>query len=208
VKKLRLGVLASGGGTNLQALLDACASPTFPAQVAVVVSNVRTAFALSRAQKAGVPTLVLPHQDAPSREAHDAQVAATLLEHQVELVCLAGYMRIVGKSLLAAFPQRIVNIHPALLPAFPGLHGPRQALAHGVKVAGCTVHFVDEGTDTGPIIAQAAVPVLPGDTEESLSARILVEEHRLYLDVVRALAEGRVKINGRNVEMETERPQS
>ena len=208
MKKLRLGVLVSGGGTNLQALIDACADASFPAELALVVSNVEGAGALERAARAGVPSAVLPHKSFPDRDAFEQAVIDRLESAGVELVCLAGFMRLIGTRFLRAFPGRIINIHPALLPAFPGLHGPRQALAYGVKLAGCTVHFVDEGTDTGPILAQAAVPVLPDDDEASLAARILAQEHRLYPLAVRLIAEGKVRIEGRRVRADAPVPQA
>lgn len=196
-----LGVLVSGTGTNLQALLDATRTEGYPARVAVVVSNVPTAPALERARRAGVPALCLEQKNFPSRSEFEAALAETCLRHGVDIVCLAGFMRLLGKTFLDAFPSRVVNIHPALLPAFPGLHAVRAALAHGTKLAGCTVHLVDEGTDTGPILAQAAVPVLPGDDEASLAARIQVEEHRLYPLAVRLLAEGKVNLAGRRAKV-------
>jgi phosphoribosylglycinamide formyltransferase-1 len=197
---MRVGVLVSGSGTNLQALLDAQERNQLGgARVVTVVSNVEGVKALERAEKAGVPWKVLPHKQFPSREAFDDAVVAALHEHGVELVALAGFMRIITPRLLHAFPQRILNIHPALLPAFPGVHAQKQALEYGVKVSGCTVHFVDEGTDTGPILMQAAVPVEDGDDEARLGARIRIEEHRLYPAAVRAIAEGRVEIRGRSV---------
>ena len=177
---IRLGVLASGSGSNLKAILDACASGSFPARVAVVIANVPTARALSRAREAGVPAVLLPHAGASSREGYDGQLVKVLHEHEVELVCLAGFMRLITPVLLRAFENKILNIHPSLLPAFPGLHAARQALAAGARVSGCTVHLVDAGTDTGPILLQAAVPVLDDDDEETLAARILVQEHRAY----------------------------
>jgi phosphoribosylglycinamide formyltransferase-1 len=192
--KLALGVLVSGSGTNLQAILDAVAAGTLDAEVRIVVSNQPAARALERARAAGVPTAVISHREFPDREAFDARVVAALREAGVSLVVLAGFMRLVTPVLLDAFPWRIVNIHPALLPAFPGVHAQRQALAYGVRVTGCTVHFVDTGTDTGPIIAQAPVLVMDGDTEETLVARILVEEHRLLVAVLAAIAEGKVRV--------------
>jgi phosphoribosylglycinamide formyltransferase-1 len=189
----RLGVLASGSGSNLQALLDACASGALQAQVAVVICNVAGARCLERARDAGVPAVLLPHQGL-KREEYDTKLVAVLREHGVTLVCLAGFMRIITAVLLRAFPDRVLNIHPALLPSFPGLHGARQALAAGVRVAGCTVHFVDEGTDTGPILVQAAVPVLPDDTEESLQARIHAQEHQAYVRAVRLVLSGAVAL--------------
>jgi len=192
--RLRLGVLASGSGTNLQALLDACASGALPAEVAAVIVNVPGARALERARAAGVPALLEPHQGFGTRQAYDAHLVEILRRHRVELVCLAGYMRIVSTVMLEAFPDKVLNIHPSLLPSFPGLHAQRQALEAGVRVSGCTVHVVDQGCDTGPIVMQAAVPVLEGDDEASLTARILVHEHRCYLRAVRLCAEGRIEI--------------
>jgi phosphoribosylglycinamide formyltransferase-1 len=197
--KLRVGVLVSGGGTNLQALLDACADPAYPAEIALVISNRPEAPGLGVAAAAGIPSAGIPHRD---RRAFAAEAGSLLRESGVELVCLAGFMRIVGPTFLRAFPHRVLNIHPALLPAFPGMHGPRQALAHGVKLAGCTVHFVDEGTDTGPIVAQAAVPVLPDDDEATLAARILEQEHRLYPMAVRLFAQGALQVEGRTVRIQ------
>ena len=196
-QRTRLGVLVSGSGTNLQALLEATNAPDYPAEVAAVLSNVPGVQALERAAAAGVPTAVVEHGRFPSRDAFDARLVEVLREHRCELICLAGFMRLVGAHFLHAFPGRVLNIHPALLPAFPGLHGARQALAQGAKLAGCTVHFVDEGVDSGPTIAQAAVPVLPDDDEASLSARIQAQEHRLYPLAVRWVAEGRVTVTGR-----------
>ena len=195
---MNVGVLVSGSGTNLQAILDAQTRGELgPARVRVVVSNVPGARALERARAAGVATEVLPHKEFASRDAYDAALIALLRRHEIELVALAGFMRLVTPAFLQAFPGRVLNIHPSLLPAFPGLHAQRQALAHGVKVTGCTVHLVDAGLDSGPILAQAAVPVLDGDDEAQLSARILAEEHRLYPATLRAVAEGRVTIEGR-----------
>ena len=190
-----LGVLASGGGTNLQAILDAVAAGSLHARVAVVISNVPGAGALARARDAGVETLVIDHKSFGDRGTFDTAVVEALRSRGVELVVLAGFMRVVTAVLLDAFPWRVINIHPALLPAFPGVHGQAQALRYGVRVAGCTVHFVDGGTDTGPIIAQAAVPVLEGDDEASLSARILVKEHELLPQVLQWIAEGRVQVD-------------
>ena len=189
-----LGVLVSGSGTNLQAILDAKKSGKLTAEIGLVLSNVATAKALDRAREAGVDTLVVDHKAHPSREAFDAAVVDTLRARGVTCVVLAGFMRIVTNVLLGAFPNRVVNIHPALLPAFPGTHAQKQAVDYGVRVSGCTVHFVDAGTDTGPIIAQAAVPVLDGDTEETLRDRILVEEHRLLPEVLQWIHEGRVEV--------------
>jgi phosphoribosylglycinamide formyltransferase-1 len=196
---LRLAVLASGRGSNLQAILAAAAVPDFPARVVVVVSDHESAAALDRARAHGVEAVFLNPKDYGDRAAFDAAIIALLEARGVELVCLAGYMRILGGAFVRAYAGRLMNIHPSLLPSFPGLGPHRQSLEHGVKLSGATVHFADEGTDTGPIIMQAAVPVLPGDTEESLAARILVEEHRLYPQAIRLFAEGRLRIAGRSV---------
>jgi len=196
---LNIGVLVSGSGTNLQSIIDACSRGELPARVACVISNKADAYALERAKKAGIPALHLDHRTYSGREGYDEAVVAALREFGVELVVLAGFMRIVTQVLLEAFPMAVMNIHPALLPSFPGLHAARQALEYGAKVAGCTVHFVDSGTDTGPIILQAAVPILEGDTEETLSARIQKEEHRVYPEAVRLFAQGRLSVEGRVV---------
>ena len=196
---LRVGVLASGRGTNLQALLDAAAAPDFPARVVVVMSDRERAEALERAAAAHVDPVFLDPKAYGDRVAYDEALLACLEHHRVELVCLAGFMRILSPAFVRHLHGRLVNIHPSLLPAFPGLRAQQQALEHGAKVAGVTVHFVDEGVDTGPIIAQAAVPVRDDDTEASLSARILVEEHRLYPEVVRLFAERRLGLVGRRV---------
>lgn len=200
MKKLALGVLVSGRGSNLQALLDACREGRLDAEVRLVVSNRRDAQALDRARAAGVAVACLPGRDYPDREAYDRAVVEALEAAGVECVVLAGFMRIVTPVLLAAFPDRVVNIHPSLLPAFPGLHAQAQALAHGVKVSGCTVHLVDGGMDTGPIIAQEAVPVLEGDDEDALAARILEVEHRLLVASIQAIAEGRLRVEGPGAE--------
>jgi phosphoribosylglycinamide formyltransferase-1 len=194
-----LGVLVSGRGSNLKAILDAIAEGRVAASLALVGSDRSEAPALEHARAAGLPTVVVSPKAFPTREAYDAQVARILGEAGVELVVLAGYLRIVTAPLLTAFPRRVINIHPSLLPAFPGLHAQRQALAHGVKVSGCTVHFVDESLDGGAIILQAAVPVLDDDTEALLSERILTEEHRLLPQALQLYAEGRLSIHGRRV---------
>jgi phosphoribosylglycinamide formyltransferase-1 len=189
-----LGVLVSGSGTNLQAILDAVAAGTLDARVAVVVSNVPGAGALDRARAAGVETLVVDHKKFADRRTFDAAVVEALRARGVDLDVLAGFMRLVTDVLLDAFPFRMVNVHPALLPAFPGVHAQKQAVDYGVRVTGCTVHFVDSGTDTGPIIAQAAVPVLEDDDEEALRLRILAREHELLPRVLQWIAEGRVTV--------------
>ncbi len=194
---LRLGILASGRGSNFAAILAAIDAGGCPAEVAILVSDRPDAQALERAAVHGIPTAVVEPAGYPDREKYDLQVVERLRGAKVQLVCLAGYMRIVTPAFLAAYPGRVINIHPALLPAFPGLHAQRQAVEYGVKVSGCTVHFVDEGVDSGPIILQKAVAVLDDDTEESLSARILVEEHKLYPEAVRRIALGEVPLGGR-----------
>jgi phosphoribosylglycinamide formyltransferase-1 len=199
VSKLRLGILASGRGSNLQSIMDHAAAGKINAGVAVVISDNKDAYALERARLAGIPALHVNYRDFPSKEDYEKSLVEILRQHGVELVCLAGYMRLVGRVILAAFPNRIMNIHPALLPSFPGLHGQEQALAYGVKYSGCTVHFVDEGMDTGPIILQAVVPVYDEDTVDDLSARILEQEHIIYPEAIRLFAEGRLKVVGRKV---------
>ncbi len=196
---LRVGVLASGRGSNLQALLDAGSRADYPARVVVVVSDREDARALARARAAGVSSLFVNPKDHGDRAAYDAVLTKTLEHHEVGLVCLAGFMRILSPVFVNAWQGRLMNIHPSLLPAFPGLHAQRQALDHGVRIAGATVHFVDEGVDTGPIVLQAAVPVEATDTEETLAARILIEEHRIYPEAVRLFAEGRLHVTGRQV---------
>jgi phosphoribosylglycinamide formyltransferase-1 len=203
---LVLGVLASGRGSNLQAILDAIEAGRCPARVAVVVSDRKDAPALERARRAGASAVYLDPKAHPDRVAFDEAVAEVLHQRAAELVCLAGYMRVLSVEFVRRFPGRILNVHPALLPAFPGLHAQRQAIQHGVKVAGATVHFVDDGVDTGPIVLQSAVPVRDDDTEETLAARILVEEHRLYPEAIRLYAEGRLRIEGRRVSGRGEGP--
>lgn len=199
MNELRVGVLASGRGSNLQAILDASAEGQLDARVAVVVSDVADARALDRARDAGVPAVhIHPGRFRSKLEpAAEARYVEALRNHGVEIVALAGFMRILHDPLLSAFARRIINIHPALLPSFPGLDAQRQAFDYGVKWTGATVHFVDTGVDTGPIILQAAVPVLEGDTQETLAARILEEEHRIYPEALQLLAEDRVLIEGR-----------
>ncbi len=198
-KAVALGVLVSGNGTNLQAIIDRIESGALPASVACVISNKADAFALERARKHGIPAIHLNHKEYANREAYDSALVAALREHGVELVILAGFMRILTPTIIDAFSNRIMNIHPALLPAFPGLDAQKQAIEYGVKVSGCTVHFVDAGCDTGPIIIQSVVPVLEGDTEESLSQRIHKEEHLIYPDAIQLFAEGRLTVEGRRV---------
>ena len=192
-----LGILISGRGSNLQSIIDAIGRGELAAEIAVVISNRPEAAGLLRAREAGLETVCLSQKNFDSRDAYDAAIARELMARQVGLVCLAGFMRLVGRPLLDAFPQRILNIHPSLLPAFPGLDAQRQALEHGVCVAGATVHVVTAELDGGPIVLQAAVPVFPDDTVESLSARILIEEHRLYPRAVGLVLDGQWRIEGR-----------
>ncbi|MBI3625967.1 MAG: phosphoribosylglycinamide formyltransferase [Candidatus Rokubacteria bacterium] len=199
---LRIGVLASRRGSNLQAIIDAIESGKLDCRLAVVVSDRADAQALERAKKHGAEAVFLDPKGYGTREAFDQAVLGVLADHRIELVCLAGYMRVLSPTFVRALPGQIMNIHPALLPAFPGLHAQRQALKHGVKISGATVHFVDEGVDTGPIICQAAVPVREDDTEETLSARILEQEHQLYPRAIRLYAEGRLSVVGRRVFVE------
>lgn len=202
-KPVRVGVLASGRGSNLQAIIDAIEAGTLDARIVLVLSNKKDAAALERARTHGLTDVFLdpkPFAGQPdSREAYDRAVLDLLRKHDVELVLLAGYMKIVTSVLVKAYENRMMNIHPSLLPSFPGLDVQKKALEHGVKLSGCTVHFVTEGVDEGPIIIQAAVPVLEGDTPETLAARILVEEHKIYPRAVQLYAEGRLKVDGRIV---------
>ncbi len=199
VPSRRLGVLVSGRGSNLQALIDAVGDGRLDATIAVVVSNVVGAGGLDRARNAGIATAVLDHRGWPSRDDYDRALVEELRAHDVDVVCLAGFMRRIGAPFIEAFPGAIVNIHPSLLPSFPGLHAQRQALAHGVKVSGVTVHLVTAELDAGPIIVQRAVPVLEGDTEDTLAARILVEEHQAYPEAVQRLLDGGWTVEGRRL---------
>lgn len=195
----RIGVLLSGRGSNFDAIAESITRGRIPgAEIAIVVSNRDSAPGIERAQRRNIESRVIPSKGL-EREAYDRQVVAALKEKQVDLVCLAGYMRLLSPYFVSAFPNRILNIHPSLLPAFPGLEAQRQALEFGVKVSGCTVHFVDENLDAGPIILQATVGVRDTDTVESLSARLLAEEHRIYSEAVRIVLEGRYRIEGRRV---------
>jgi len=193
----RLGVLISGRGSNLQALIDATGDGRLDATIAVVISNRADAAGLERAQRAGIETLCLDHRASPSRDAHDRAVARELRARDVGLVCLAGYMRLIGAPLLEAFPNAILNIHPSLLPAFPGIDAQRQALEHSVKVTGVTVHLVTSELDNGPIVIQRTVQVMDDDTPDTLAARILVEEHRAYPEAVREVLDGGWRVEGR-----------
>jgi phosphoribosylglycinamide formyltransferase-1 len=204
----RVGILISGRGSNMVALLEGMRAGEIPAEPAVVVSNDPGAAGLAKARAYGVATAVVPQQEfkGKGRQAHDEAVAAELDRHGVEIVCLAGYMRILSPWFVDRYHGRLLNIHPALLPSFPGLHGAKQALDHGARVTGCTVHFVDAQVDHGPIVAQAAVAVQPGDTEETLAARILEQEHRVYPLALRLLAEGRLSIEGHRVVVAGDEP--
>jgi phosphoribosylglycinamide formyltransferase 1 len=201
VKKTPIGVLVSGSGSNLQSLIDHIDHGLLNAQIRLVISNNPHAFALERCRKHGIPTIVVDHCQFPSREFFDCRMIELLTEAGVELVVMAGFMRILSRQFFRAFPMRIMNIHPALLPAFPGTNVQQKAIEYGVKFSGCTVHFADEGVDTGPIILQAAVPVYDDDDAESLAARILREEHRIYPQAVQYYAEGRLIIEGRRVKI-------
>jgi phosphoribosylglycinamide formyltransferase-1 len=196
---ISVGVLVSGGGTNLQSILDAVAAETLDATVAVVISNVPGAGALARAEKVHVPTVTIDHRAYADRAAFDAAIVRELRTRGVDYVVLAGFMRLLTPTFLEAFPMRVINVHPALLPAFPGVNAQAQAFRYGVRVAGCTVHFVDAGTDTGPIIAQAVVPVLDDDDEDALKARILAQEHALLPQVLQWCAEGRVRVETKSL---------
>jgi phosphoribosylglycinamide formyltransferase-1 len=194
----RLGILLSGRGSNFLAIADAIAEKRLDAYIACVISNRPEAPGLAVALDRGIHAISFPSKGL-DREIYDRQLIDGLHAHHVDLVCLAGFMRILSGHFIREFPQRILNIHPSLLPAFPGLDAQHQALAHGVKIAGCTVHFVDEGLDSGPIVAQASVPVLDGDTADTLSARILIEEHRLYSEAIALVLSGQYRIEGRRV---------
>ncbi|MEK6651354.1 MAG: phosphoribosylglycinamide formyltransferase [Nitrospirota bacterium] len=198
---LKAGVLASGRGSNFQAIIDAIEKGNLKASIELLITDNPSAFAIERAKKHNIKYLFINPREFAAKDVFFSRIADELKAKGVELVILAGFMRIVRKPLIAAFPGRIMNIHPALLPAFPGLHGQKQALDYGVKISGCTVHFVDEGMDTGPVIIQAAVPVLPDDTEDTLSERILSFEHKIYPEAVRLFAEGRIEIDGRKVKI-------
>lgn len=196
---VKLGVLISGTGTNLQAIVDAILRGDLKAEIRLVISNRPDAQGLERARRHGIATNVIEHRKFPSREDFDRAILAALRDRGVELVALAGFMRLFSPVMLDAFPGRIMNIHNSLLPSFPGIHGPKEAIDYGVKIAGCSVFFVTPGVDTGPIIVQAAVPVLPGDDEQRLAARILQQEHRIFPYAIRLFQEGRLEIEGRKV---------
>ncbi|MCL2012049.1 MAG: phosphoribosylglycinamide formyltransferase [Cystobacterineae bacterium] len=192
----RIAVLASGNGSNLQALINQLNVPSSPAEISLVVSNVASAHALTRGREAGIPTFFVPHEGKEDRQNHEKLLVQLLQEYETDFVCLAGFMRLLTHRFLSAYPQRVLNTHPSLLPSFPGKHAPEQALKAGVKMTGCTIHLVDEGIDTGPILAQAAVPVLENDNVSSLTSRIQSAEHQLYPHVARLFAQGHVHNKG------------
>lgn len=200
-KKVKVGVLASGSGTNLQAIIDACEKESISAEVAVVLSDKEDAYALKRAEKHKIPHFFVNPKNFSSRENYNKELIRILSEHEIDLVILAGFMRLMSSVFIQAFQNRVMNIHPALLPSFPGTHGVRDALEYGVKVSGVTVHFADEGLDTGPIILQEAIPVLENDTEETLHNRIHQAEYRLYPKAIKLFSEGKLKIEGRKVKI-------
>jgi phosphoribosylglycinamide formyltransferase 1 len=201
----RIGVLLSGRGSNFEALAESVSAGRIPsAEISLVVSNIEGAPGVEKARARGIPTCVIPSKGL-QREEYDRKVVAALQEKQVDLVCLAGFMRLLSPYFVSSFRNRILNIHPSLLPAFPGLEAQHQAFAHGVKFTGCTVHFVDENLDAGPIIVQAVVPILDDDTPETLSERVLREEHRVYSEAVRIVLEGRYRIEGRRVLLDAEK---
>ena len=199
LKKVGIGVLVSGGGSNLQSIIDHTEAGTLDAEIRIVISNNPDAFALERCRKHRICSVVVDHRQFDTRESYDRRTISILESSGVELVVMAGFMRILSPEFFRAFPRRIMNIHPALLPAFPGIHVQHKAVEYGVKFAGCTVHFADEGVDTGPIIIQSVVPVFEDDTADTLSARILKEEHRIYPQAIQYYAEGRIEIQGRKV---------
>jgi len=206
-RKIKLGVLVSGSGSNLQAIIDNIAAGRLAAEIAVVISNNLEAYALERCRRHDIPAVVIDHRRFPYREEFDRQLEEELRARDVDLVVMAGFMRILSPGFLAAFPQRIMNIHPALLPSFPGLHVQKQAVEYGVRFSGCTVHFADDGVDTGPIIIQAVVPVYEDDDEDRLADRILREEHKIYSQAIQWYAEGRLEVRGRRVLLKGKSPE-
>ena len=198
---LKLGVLISGSGSNLQSIIDNIEKGALKAVIKIVICNNPHAFGLTRAQKHSLPVAILKHEDFRTREDFDTELIRILKSYEIDLVVLAGFLRILTPVFLKAFPHKIINIHPALLPSFPGIHAQKNALQYGVKFSGCTVHFIDEGVDTGPIIIQSVVPVFQEDTEETLAARILKEEHRIYPQAIQFFSEGKIKITGRKVQI-------
>lgn len=195
----KIAVFVSGGGSNLQSIIDSVESGSLSLEIAVVISNKDDAYGLTRARNHGIPTRIVRHGDFDGREAFESRLISILDGYKVDLVALAGFMRVLTPTFVRHYRHRIINIHPAILPSFPGTHGQQQAFDYGVRFSGCTTHFIDEGTDTGPIILQAVVPVLPDDTVDSMAARILREEHRIYPESLRLWAAGRLQIEGRKV---------
>lgn len=202
---LKVGVLASGRGSNFQAIIDNIKSGFLKARVAVLITDNPEAYAIERAKKSNIEALIISPKNFTDKDSYYSHIANELKKKDVELVILAGFMRVVGKSLIKQFRNKIINIHPALLPSFPGLHGQKQAADYGVKISGCTVHFVDEGVDTGPIIIQAAVPVYEDDTEDSLSERILKQEHKIFPYAIKLFSEGRITVKGRKIFIDGQR---
>jgi phosphoribosylglycinamide formyltransferase-1 len=205
-KRLGIGVLVSGSGSNLQSIIDHIEKGQIQAEIRVVISNNPDAYALERAKKHGIPAVVVRHQDYPERDDFDNRMIESLKSFGIELVVMAGFMRVLTPLFLKAFPMKVINIHPAILPSFQGLHGQQKAFEYGVKFSGCTVHFADEGVDTGPIIIQAVVPVYDTDTVEMLAERILKEEHRIYPQAIQWYAEGRLEVAGRKVRVKDHPP--
>ncbi|UCH45590.1 MAG: phosphoribosylglycinamide formyltransferase [Nitrospiraceae bacterium] len=203
---LKIGVLASGRGSNFQSILDRIESGFIKAEIAILITDKPDAYAIERAKNHGIESLVMQPRDFDGKNLYYGAIASELKKRGVGLVVLAGFMRVVGKGLIDSYPNKIMNIHPALLPSFPGLHGQRDAVDYGVKVSGCTVHFVDEGVDTGPIIAQAAVPCHDDDTEDTLSARILKKEHEIYPLAIKLFSEGMISLDGRTVRLKCSKP--
>jgi phosphoribosylglycinamide formyltransferase 1 len=201
MNKGRCAVLISGRGSHLKNLLDCCKRGEIAADISLVISNKSDAPGLQYPREAGIESVILPHKQFPSREEYDAEIVRVLKEHRIDLICLAGFMRLLSPIFIRAFPLKIMNVHPAVLPAFPGLHAQKQAIEYGVKITGVTVHFVDEGLDSGPIIVQKTLEVFPEDTEETLSARLLPVEHQAYAEAVRLFFEDRLRVNGRTVKI-------
>ncbi len=207
MSRLRVGVLISGRGSNLQALIDACADPAFPAEIVVVLSNQADAFGLTRATEAGIKTVVVDHREFEDRPTFEAAMTEMLEQHGVQLVCLAGFMRLLTEGFVGHWRDRLINIHPSLLPAFKGLDTHARALAAGVRITGCTVHYVREEMDSGPIIIQAAVPVLPDDTEDTLAARVLAAEHRIYPEALGLVGSGKTQVVAERVAIDAGAPE-
>ena len=205
---LAIGILASGRGSNFQSIIDSIESGNLSAMIAILITDKSDAYAIERASKHNIETLIIKPSDFSDKNEYYSHIAVELKKRNVGLVVLAGFMRVVGKALIDQFPDRVINIHPALLPSFPGLHGHKDAIDYGVRISGCTVHFADEGVDTGPIIMQAAVPAYHDDTEDTLSERILKQEHRIYPYAIKLFAEGKISIDGRKVTITADKEDS